>query len=130
MAEKPAASAATKGSYSIIRYHNTGTEEDLNIGLVVVSGERSKIRTSNFGKIRAANIFGVDPELMHVYSEAVRRRLVQLSQEGNLTEATLADFVNTRANQIRMTPPRYMRINDFEFDFNRLWDRVLPFYKA
>lgn len=123
---------ATKGYYSILQYvPDPERAEGVNIGLMLFCPEKDflKIRTANrhdrvqrfFGKRRdsASNLSRLD-----AFKTAFEER-VELETGRIQTLEDFRAFVNTRANQLRLTDPRPVKVTHPEDELSNLFSLLV-----
>lgn len=111
--------------YSLIQYcPDLFRAEAVNVGLVVMCAKPAMVRvrlTSTFK--RACDWFGItDPDLVNLKlaTDAIRCRIEKLE-----TPEDLFAFASTRANDLRLTKPRFAKIQDVDSDFERLFAQLV-----
>lgn len=113
------------GHYSLIQYcPDRFRAEAVNVGLVVMCAEPLTVRvrlTSTFK--RACDWFGItEPDLvsLKIRTDSIRCRIEKLE-----TLEDLLAFASSRANDLRLTKPRFAKIQDMDADFERLFSQLV-----
>jgi hypothetical protein len=119
----------TTGYSCLIQYcPDAAREEVANVGVVLFCPEPHflKARTAR-GNDRLRRFFGpgeVDGERIDVVKQSIKRRLT-IDRDQFRDLASLERFAATRANAMRLTPPRAIAIEDPEAELDRLFDRLV-----
>jgi len=120
--------SATKGYYSIIQYCPDLTRlEAANIGVLLFCPDRrvlaARIAKDNDRIRRFFGSAGHDWKKLTLLKAAFEDRVA--AEGGNIrTVDELQRFIDLRANQFRLTPPRSMRVEEPERDLRRLFEEL------
>lgn len=122
--DKPA-----KGYYSILQYtHNLERSEAINVGVLLFSSDKNFLElqtTANLKRLKA--FFGsdnIDSKRLKIALDAFSERIEELVQE-NLDIDTLNHFINTRANNLRLVPLRFIKVFDPKQDLLTLFKELV-----
>jgi hypothetical protein len=120
---------ASKGYYSIIQYcPDAGRAEAANVGVVLFCPDLGFLdaRVSQ-GNDRVSHFFGRDSFDRHRLNAVKHSVIKRLSVDRGRfqTPADLEQFIATRANEIRLTPPRPMRVTDPKQDLDALFNDLV-----
>jgi len=114
-----------KGFYSLIQFcPNSFRAEAVNVGLAVVYSDSHPVRvrlTSTYDGAR--KLFGItepERENLKIAAEAIQHRIEELQ-----TPEDLSAFASSRANDLRLTEPRFAKIQDVDSDFERLFSQLV-----
>lgn len=119
----------SKGYYSLIQYcPDLSRLEAANVGVVLFCPEqqfiRARVARSNQ---RIRKFFGSeerDWDQLNALKTAVEERL-EVEAERFRTLEVLQDFINTRGNEIQLTPPRPVKVFNPEQDLELLFERLV-----
>jgi Protein of unknown function (DUF3037) len=119
----------TRGYYSLIQYCPDPTRaEAANVGVLLFRPEphflRAKVARGNDRIRRFFGSDGQDWERVNAYKAAIEQRLDVEGREITTLNA-LNHFVQTRANLVRITPPRPMKVLNPEADLDSLFKRLV-----
>jgi len=113
-----------KGFYSLIQFcPDRFCAEAVNVGLAVLCSDSRPVRvrlTSTYD--RARKLFGItEPELenLKIAAEAIQHRIEELQ-----TPEDLSAFASSRANDLRLTEPRFAKIQDVDADFEEYFPNL------
>lgn len=118
-----------KGYYSVIQYcPDPSRAEGANVGVLLACPElhRVEVRMSG-GNDRVRRFFRgkhAPLEEINAAKDAIAHR-VQAEQERLCSSEALKSFIETRANEIVMTPPRPMKVLAFERDIDALFSELV-----
>ena len=121
--------SATRGYYSVMQYCPDASRlEAANVGVVLFCPERQFLQAKVAeGNDRIARFFGrasFDASRVNDAKQAIVDRLhTEREQFRDLNDWT--QFVETRANAIRLTPPRPMKVVEPEADLEQLFNRLV-----
>jgi len=118
----------TQGYYSLIQYCPDWLRlEVCNIGVLLFCPELRYLDVAMTQKTnRVRSIFGPDHSLDYVrtFAESFARR-IRRERENILSLSSLNQFIDSRANNFRITEPRSMAVNDApELELQRLFRKV------
>lgn len=121
--------SATKGYYSVIQYcPDRSRMEAANIGVLLLCPDLAfvKARTAA-GNDRIRRFFRGQPIDLHRVNAAKRaiERRVELERETFRSPDDLVRFMDTRGNDILLTPPRPMRVADPDTELTSLFDELV-----
>ncbi len=118
-----------RGFYSVVQYcPDRFRAEAVNVGLVLLRLEPHILRvrmTRHYDRVR--RLFGVDKggiKNLKVSVAGMASR-IELSLDELRTDAELAAFAASRANDLRLTEPRLAVLDDFDADFERLFSKLV-----
>ena len=118
-----------RGYYSVVQYcPDRFRAEAVNVGLVFLCLEPHAVRvrmTRNHDRVR--RLFAISrPELKNLKLSAsgLQSRIETSFQEFRTSE-DLAAFAASRANDLRLTEPRFAKVDDIEADFERLFAELV-----
>ncbi|SRR6266404_6611276 len=120
----------TKGYYSIVQFvPDLERAEAINVGIVLLCPELGflKSRTAR-GNDRARRLFGnnrqIDLEQLNAFKIAFDERI---ALEGGRIRSVedFAQFIDTRANLLLLTPPRSIKVVDPELELVRLFKSLV-----
>lgn len=120
---------AKRGYYSLIQFcPDSSRAEAVNIGVLLFCPEARYIaaRTAR-GKARAEKLVGksgVDSASLNAAKRAIEHRL-EVDREGFQTLDDLQRFVDTRANVLKLTVPRPVKVFDPDEDLGKLFDELV-----
>lgn len=119
----------TKGYYSVIQYcPDISRLEAANIGVLLFCPDVGSIRAKTAAaNERVAKFFGrdsFDAERLRAAKRAIERR-IEIDRDSFRTLEDLIRFINTRGNDILLTPPRPMRVVDVEQDLDALFKELV-----
>jgi hypothetical protein len=120
---------ANVGFYSLVQYlPDPGRLEVANIGvLLFCPGQRFLRAKTSIDNARIRHIFGSkghDWDRINSFKQGLEERLVH-EQDTIRTEEDLRKFVASRANEIRITEPRFVKVNDCERQLDELFAHVI-----
>jgi hypothetical protein len=111
--------------YSVVQYcPDRFRSEAVNVGLVLLCLEPHHVRvkmTSNHDRVR--KLFGIGkPDLknLQLSTQGLASR-IETSVAEFQTAEDLAAFAASRANDLRLTEPRLVKVDDIDADFERLF---------
>ncbi len=121
--------SATRGYYSVMQYCPDASRlEAANVGVVLFCPERHFLQVKVVeGNDRIARFFGrasFDAERVNDAKQAIVDRL-HTEREQFRTLEDWTQFVETRANAIRLTPPRPLKVVEPVTDLERLFDKLV-----
>ena len=120
---------AHRGYFSLIQFcPDPSRLEAANVGVVLLCPDLDflEARTSS-GNARVQRFFGRDafhPTSLSMAKQAMVRRLA-VEWEGIPTLAQFQHFVDTRANELKLTAPRPVKVFDPTKDLQRLFDELV-----
>jgi hypothetical protein len=120
---------AARGWYSLIQYcPDPSRAEAANIGVLLFSPERAFIeaRTAE-GNDRIRRFFGresFDPHQINVAKKSIEERL-RADRDRFRSLDDLQRFIDTRAQDVLITPPRPVRVEDLDRDLDDLFDELV-----
>jgi hypothetical protein len=123
-----------RGFYSVVQYcPDRFRAEALNVGLVVMHLEPHAVRvrmTENFRRVRKLFAMG-KPEVtnLKLSTDGLICR-IESSQNELRTSDDLAAFAASRANDLRLTEPRLVKLDDIDADFERLFAQLVEQHSA
>jgi len=118
-----------RGFYSLVQYcPDRFRAETVNVGLVVLSLEPHAVRVRmarNFKRLRRCFSIGhpAKEDLSLMFDGMASR--IESGADGFRSSDDLAAFASTRANDLRLTEPRLMKIEDLEKDFEELYKALV-----
>lgn len=121
--------AGTQGYYSVIQYcPDLSRAETVNVGVLLFCPSRpfigARMSTSNQ---RVRRLFGdndLDLQRLDVTKRGIEQRLH--AERGRFrTLEDLTSFIDTRANALVMTPPRFMKVLEPEADLDALFAELV-----
>jgi hypothetical protein len=121
--------SASTGYYSIIQYcPDPSRLEAANVGVVLLCPERNYlgVRTAK-GNDRIRRFFGSEDNdwaQINTIKLSIQRRL-EVERDQIRSAADLERFAATRANAMRLTPPRAVRITEPDADLKHLFERLV-----
>lgn len=120
---------ATRGYYSVIQYCPDASRlEAANIGVLLLCPEIQFVRARTAaGNDRIRRFFKgqpIDLERVNAAKQAIERR-VETDHQRFRTAEDLVRFVETRGNDIILTPPRPMKVLDAERELEQLFDELV-----
>jgi len=123
---------AERAFYSIIQYcPDAFRAESVNVGLVLLEEKQQNKCGVTTDLSRVTKLFDMTSDDLVNLRVSLQGFLNQFEYSPEmLTEAELTHFVNTRANDLRMTQPRLAKIKDFNVDFERLFRQLVDDPKA
>lgn len=111
--------------YSVVQYcPDRFRSEAVNVGLVLLCLEPHQVRvkmTSNHDRVR--KLFGIGkPDLknLQLSTHGLASRIETSAEEFRKSE-DLAAFAASRANDLRLTEPRLVKVDDINADFEKLF---------
>ncbi|MBN1489356.1 MAG: DUF3037 domain-containing protein [Phycisphaerae bacterium] len=123
--------SAMKAYYSVIQYcPNRSRLEAANIGVLLLCPEAQFVRArtaANNARVRRffnKDSFDLDTKRINATKKAIERRLATDNQSFRTPE-DLVRFIDTRANEIVLTPPRPMKVSNPEADLDHLFDELV-----
>lgn len=121
--------STSKGYYSLIQFcPDPSRAETVNIGVLLFCPEKDFIRAqTSLGNRRIERFFkrgSFNPDQVNAAKKAIEARL-ELEPEQFKTLDDLQRFIDTRANQIVITQPRSMRVEDPEQDLQDLHEELV-----
>ena len=122
--------SATKGYYSVIQYcPDRSRMEAANVGVLLLCPEIGfvKARTAA-GNDRARKFFGYDSfdkRRLNAAKRAIERRL-EVDRESFRSPEDIVRFMDTRGNDILLTPPRPTKVLDPEAELETLFKELGP----
>lgn len=120
---------ASRGWYSLIQFcPDPSRAEAVNVGVILFCPERRFIsaRTTTENG-RARKLFGADtfdPFQLNAAKKAIEERL-EVERDRFRTLDDLQKFIDTRANEIVISPPRPTRVESPEQDLASLFDELV-----
>lgn len=120
---------AKRGYYSLIQFcPDPSRAEVVNVGVLLFCPEARYIaaRTAR-GKARAEKLVGksgVDSASLNAAKQAIEHRL-EVDREGFQTIEDLRRFVDTRANVLKLTDPRPVKVFDPQDDLRKLFEELV-----
>ena len=119
----------TKGYYSLIQYCPDQTRlEAATIGVLLFCPDRAFLKAMTARDNRRIQRFfgreGHDWARINSFKTAIEERL-EVEQPEIKSLEDLEGFIALRANQLQMTPPRSMRVNNPEDDLKKLFAEVV-----
>jgi hypothetical protein len=119
----------TTGYYSIIQFcPDVARGEAANVGVVLLCPEIGFLKTRMAeGVGRLKEMFPrlkYDPKRLRITLQSIEQRL-EIDRERFKTGDDLRQFAETRANAMRLTLPRSVRVDDPEAELNRLFTRLV-----
>lgn len=120
---------AKRGYYSLIQFcPDPSRAEAVNLGVLLFCPEARFIaaRTAA-GNQRATRLVGrtaIDSASLNAAKRAIERRL-EVDREGFQTLQDLQHFVDTRANVLKLTAPRPVKVFDPEEDLRKLFEELV-----
>lgn len=121
--------SATKGYYSVIQYCPDASRlEAANIGVLLLCPDirfvRARTAAANDRIRRFFKGQPIDLKRVNAAKRAIERR-VETDHERFRTPEDLVRFVETRGNDIVLTPPRPMKVLDAERELEQLFDELV-----
>lgn len=121
--------STAKGYYSVVQYcPDASRSEGANVGVVLFCPEIAFVDAAMAeGNDRVKRFFG--PEGFDTFSinaakESLRERLMRERQSLRTLDDFL-HFIETRANELRITPPRPLKVLDPALEMRRLFDELV-----
>lgn len=120
---------AKRGYYSLIQFcPDSSRAEAVNLGVLLFCPEARFIgaRTAE-GNERATELVGqggVNSASLDAAKRSIERRL-EVDRERFQTLEDLQDFVDSRANVLKLTAPRPVKVFDPEEDLRKLFDELV-----
>lgn len=120
---------ASKGHYCLIQFcPDPSRAETVNVGVLLFCPERDFIRARTTDSNRRIERFfqrgSFNPNQVNAAKKAIEARL-EIERERFKTLDDLQRFIDTRANQIVITQPRSMRVDDPEQDLRNLFKELV-----
>jgi len=121
--------SAKRGYYSLIQFcPDPSRAEAVNLGVLLFCPEAHFIaaRTSagNKAATKLVRREAIDFASLNAAKRAIERRL-EIEREEFRTLEDLQRFVDTRANALRLTPPRPVKVFEPEQDLGKLFDELV-----
>ena len=118
-----------RGYYSLIQFcPDPSRAEAVNLGVLLFCPEaRFVAARMSHGNRRAAKLVGradIDSASLNAAKRAIERRL-QMDREGFQTLEDLRHFVDTRANVLKLTTPRPVKVFEPEEDLRKLYEELV-----
>jgi hypothetical protein len=115
--------------YCVIQYcPDRGREESANVGVLVCAPASQRVK-ARVGPLpaRARQFFGLKPEQAAAVNAAGEALAHLVNSEAIRIDSVdaLQNFVTTRANDIRLTAPRLMKVIDFPSDLAELYGELV-----
>lgn len=118
-----------KAYYSIMQYcPDRFRAEAVNLGLVMLCPETHEVRVDLISDYRRARkLFGIGGDELRSLKRTARNLKHRIeSANGELhTDEDLAGFAASRANDLRLTPPRLAKVGDLAMGFDRLFSELV-----
>lgn len=118
-----------KAYYSIMQYcPDRFRAEAVNLGLVMLSPDPHEVRVELVRRYsRIQKLFGIGgDELKSLKRTASNlKHRIELANGELYTDEDLASFAASRANDLRLTPPRLAKVGDLSMGFDRLFDELV-----
>ena len=117
------------GYYSIIQYcPDPGRAEAVNVGLALLCAEAQFLRAKTIGKNnRVTRVFGKDNVNLSLLNESKENicKRIDVEKEGLMNRDAFAHFAATRANDLLMTEPRFVKVYDPEATLEQLMQQLV-----
>jgi hypothetical protein len=123
-----------RGFYSVVQFcPDRFRAEAVNVGLVLLSIDPHAVRvnvTSHYDRVRKLFAIG-KPELknLKVSTHGLMSRIEQSADELRTSE-DLVTFAASRANDLRLTEPRFAKLANFDEDFERLFAQLVEHHST
>jgi hypothetical protein len=117
------------GYYSIVQFcPDAAKAEVANVGIIIFCPEVKflDIRLAN-GNDKIRTFFGsqcFDPNLIEGAKESLQERLIE-GKENFQTLTDLNNFINTRANDLRITAPRFLKTENPQQELDNLFKELV-----
>lgn len=118
-----------RGFYSVVQYcPDRFRAEAVNVGMILLCVDPHAVRvrmTDNYDRV--SRLFSTSKsELKNLKLSVLGlRNRIEQSIDELRTPAELATFVASRANDLRLTEPRLVKLDDMEVDFERLFSQLV-----
>ena len=123
-----------RGFYSVVQYcPDRFRAEAVNVGLVLLCVDPHTVHvkmTDNLDRVR--KLFAINKaELTNLkFSAHGLSSRIEKSTDELRTSEDLASFAASRANDLRLTEPRLAKLDDFEGDFERLFEQLVEVHST
>jgi len=119
----------TRGFYSVVQYcPDRFRAEAVNVGLVLLCLDPHGVRVETIGRHdRVRRLFGIGGAALKNLKLATRglKNRIEAAAMDLRTDADLAAFAASRANDLRLTEPRLAKIGELDRDFERLFSELV-----
>ena len=123
-----------RGFYSVVQYcPDRFRAEAVNVGLVLLCLDPHGVRVETIGRYnRVRSLFGIGGAELKNVKLATRRlkNRIEAAAVDLRTDADLAAFAASRANDLRLTEPRLAKIGELDQDFERLFSELVEEHSA
>lgn len=121
--DKPA-----KGYYSILQYiHNLERSEGVNVGVLLFCHNKNFLELQTTANLKRLKTFfggdNIDSKRLKIALDAFSERIELVQQ--NLNIDTLTHFINTRANNLRLTSLRSIKVFNPKQDLLNLFEELV-----
>lgn len=122
--DKPA-----KGYYSILQYiHNLERSEGVNVGVLLFCHDKNFLELQTTATLKRLKTFfggdNIDSKRLKIALDAFSERIEELVRQ-NLHIDTLTHFINTRANNLRLTSLRSIKVFNPKQDLLNLFEELV-----
>lgn len=120
---------AKRGYYSLVQFFpNPSRAEAVNLGVVLFCPDagylEAKMASGNRPAAKLVGRAAVDLDELNAAKRAIERRL-HVDRDSFQTAEDLQHFAETRANLLRLTPPRPIKVFDPSQEIVRLFDELV-----